>query len=296
VNRSRSRGAEADLLVSTSTEFDSETAFLQVVGWDGPSGVFRYYERRLGTWILAGTSFDALAEPSRGRGPFDSHVNSTLVMKELKLPWSHWHSQNAAIRPDVLAPDDPFRNDPIWNSRKGGESFEVEVVRPGGLPLDNVAHGPGHRSLRYGGPAARADAPGPRHHRGEPGERGGRKPPGRTHAAARASLTFFLDLDAFLGPLQLPFEPPVLRVSGPAYAAARTALELRCGDGAGFTQPGETFFAFLVPERALEDQVVVETLIQREVLSSRLVTCLLMVDFSNPVYSQRRASLLAYVP
>ena len=107
--------------------------------------------------------------------------------------------------------------------------------------------------------------------------------------------TFFLDLDAFTGPLGLPLVPEPLTVSGPAYAAARTQLELHLTDDAGFTRPGETFFAFLVPERALEDLVVLEELIMREVLSVRLATCLLMVDFSNPIWSQQRAALLSHV-
>ncbi|MGH8904086.1 MAG: hypothetical protein ACRDYA_21000 [Egibacteraceae bacterium] len=296
VARSRTTGAEPDLLVSTSTAFDSETAFLQVIGWDDRLGVFRYYERRLGTWILAGGSFDALAEPSRGRGPFDSHVNGSLVMKELEPPWSHWHSQSATIHPAVLAPDDPFRNDPIWNSRKGGEVFEINVARPGVFRwtqsrLDQVIDRSGAvarlpelmrqvlvtTTVNLVSAATQSDLVGQR-------------------PALELPTTFFVDLDAFLGPLELQFDPPILSVSGPAYAAARTALGLRLDDGAGFTRPGETFFAFLVPERALEDQAVVEALVQREVLSRRLATCLLMVDFPNPVYSRRRASLLAYVP
>ncbi|MGH8929515.1 MAG: hypothetical protein ACRDZO_02465, partial [Egibacteraceae bacterium] len=296
VTRSRSAGAEADLLVSTSTEFDSETAFLQVIGWDGPAGRFRYYERRLGTWIVAGDSFDALAAPSRGRGPFDSHVNGSLVMKELKLPWSHWHSQNATIRPDVLAPGDPFRDEEIWTSRRGGESFEVEVIRPG---LFRWTTSRMSQVIDRSGTVARLPelmrqvlvtttvnlvSTGTESHLVE------------QRPALALPTTFFLDLDAFLGPLGLLFDPPILRVGGPAYAAARSALGIRLDDGAGFTQEGETFFAFLVPERALEDQVVVEALVQRQVLSSRLATCLLMVDFPNPVYSRRRASLEVYVP
>jgi hypothetical protein len=29
---------------------------------------------------------------------FDSHVNGSLVMKELKAPWTHWHSSRAKIQ------------------------------------------------------------------------------------------------------------------------------------------------------------------------------------------------------
>lgn len=294
--RRRTIGAEPDLLVSTSTALDSSQAFLQVVSWDETAGAFRFYERRNGTWLLAGSSWDALVEPSRGRGPFDSHINGALVMKELKPPWSHWHSQSATISPDVLAASDPFRNDPIWVQRKQAEIFEVAVARPGifrwtQARLDRVIAADGTVSglpqllrqvvttttVNLVSTSTQSDL---------------------VARSARLELpaTFFLDLDAFAGPLGLPLTPEPLTVSGPAYAAARTQLELHLTDDAGFTRPGETFFAFLVPERALEDLVVLEELITREVLSVRLATCLLMVDFSNPIWSQRRAALLSHVP
>jgi hypothetical protein len=59
---------------------------------------------------------------------------------------------------------------------------------------------------------------------------------------------------------------------------------------------GDTNFAFLIPERAAEDQVVVRELVSREILSARLALCLLLVDFTNPVFSPRRAALLQHVP
>lgn len=294
--RRRTIGAEPDLLVSTSTALDSSQAFLQVVSWDETAGTFRFYERRNGTWLLAGSSWDALVEPSRGRGPFDSHVNGALVMKELKPPWSHWHSQSASISPDVLAPSDPFRNDPIWVQRKQAEIFEVAVARPGifrwtQARLDRVMAADGTVSglsqlLRQVLTTTTVNLV---------------STSTQSDLVARSDrlelpTTFFLDLDAFAGPLGLPLTPEPLTVSGPAYAAARAELELHLTDDAGFTRPGETFFAFLVPERALEDLVVLEELTTREVLSVRLATCLLMVDFANPIWSQRRAALLSHVP
>ncbi len=295
VSRRATLGAQPDLLMSTSTALDAPTAFLQVLGWDAAAGVFRYYERRDGTWIVAGTSWDALREPSRGRGPFDSHVNGALVMKELKLPWSHWHSQSASITPAVLAPDDPIRTEPIWTERTGAENFEVAVAQPGVFRwtrsrFDQVIGADGTvtalpellrqvlttttvnlvSSVAESTTVARLDR-------------------------LELPMTFFLDVDAFAGPLGMT-PPAAPTVAGPAYDAARTQLELHLDDGAGFRRPGETFFAFLVPERALEDQMVLDELITREVLSVRLATCLLLVDLANPVWSDRRAALLAHVP
>lgn len=67
-------------------------------------------------------------------------------------------------------------------------------------------------------------------------------------------------------------------------------------DEGGPAVAGDTDFAFVVPERAFEDIVVLEQLIASQVLSARLALCLLMVDFSNPVFSPDRANLLPLFP
>jgi hypothetical protein len=67
-------------------------------------------------WVWAGDSNLALAEPSRGQGCFDSHVNGSVVMKELKSPWNNWQSMKATIQ---LADQDPLRQDPLYGQLKG---------------------------------------------------------------------------------------------------------------------------------------------------------------------------------
>src|SRR5579863_259237 len=49
-------------------------------------------KKRYGDWIWAVSSWDALAPDTRSNGPFDSHVNCALNMKELNQPWVNWHS------------------------------------------------------------------------------------------------------------------------------------------------------------------------------------------------------------
>jgi hypothetical protein len=63
-----------------------------------------------------------------------------------------------------------------------------------------------------------------------------------------------------------------------------------------FSRPGDTHFAFFVPERALEEAALIRHLIGQGILSEHFVLSVLMVDFPNPVYSQKRARLLKYVP
>ena len=124
---------EFPLLISSSTiiESDINDAFLQVLGWDNTNEVFHYYERLEGTFFWAGMSHHALDEATRGKGPFDSHVNGSMVMKELRPPWVHWHAPQAGINEEALAPDDPLRVEPLFKNRVTAERLEIEVVRPG---------------------------------------------------------------------------------------------------------------------------------------------------------------------
>ena len=66
----------------------------------------------------------ALSPRSRGQGCFDSHVNGSVMMKELKRPWVHWQSMKATLR---LAPDDPLRHDPLYASASGAEKLELII-------------------------------------------------------------------------------------------------------------------------------------------------------------------------
>jgi hypothetical protein len=288
----RGRDTEIDVMVSTDASGDPDDRFLQVMGWDEKNGVFHYYERKNGIWVWAGNSTHALDPKSRGRGPFDSHVNGSLVMKELKAPWTHWHSVDASVPPEVFPPNDPARKDPLFTRRSGGEVFEARVVRPGvrrwtERRFQRTAAADGTvqqvRALMeqlfvtttvnlvssFG--ESRTVTPG--------GDLG-------------LPSTFFVDADG-LGDLGLP--TPFLSVRGKLYLDALKKFDVALVDG-GFRQPGDTHFAFLVPERAFEDLDVVKKCLEVRLLSDRFVGCALMVDFPNPVFSPRRARLLAHVP
>lgn len=54
-------------------------------------------------WLMAGNSRHALTEPTRGSGPFESHLNGHFLMKELKTPWVNWHSPLATVSTSVLS-------------------------------------------------------------------------------------------------------------------------------------------------------------------------------------------------
>ncbi len=120
----------------------------------------------------------------------------------------------------------------------------------------------------------------------------------------RLPSTFFFDADALdslaqaIAPQAQVVPPQRITIGAKLYKDAVRKLGIHVIDDAdpAHRVEGDTHFAFLVPERAFEDQAVLNALITNQVISARLAMCLLLVDFSNPVFSPERAQLLAYAP
>lgn len=288
------RGTDSAIDVLVSTDGGLQNGFLQVIGWDSQAGVFNYYEHREGAWVWAGNSTHAFDPQARGNGAFDSHINGSMVMKELKFPWNHWHSVAATIPPEAFAPDDQAKNDPLLAARSGAEILQERVVQPGVRRWTDSRFA---KTVAPDGKVAQV------------------KPileqildttsvnlastPLESKTVDKATAlnlppTFFVDVDALSGVLGL-LAPPALTVSGETYMGAIANFEVALVDGS-FRQPGDTHFAFLVPERAFEDLDVVRKCHEVGLLSDRFLGCALMVDFPNPVFSSRRASLMTHVP
>lgn len=289
----RGRNNQLELLVSCSTVFDSESLFLQVFSWDPNSEAFNFYERRNGAWCWAGSSWDALANDSRGNGPFDSHVNGAPVMKELKAPWMNWHSMAAAIPDEVLEPSDTLREDPLFRDKSGAEELET-FVRSG---IKRWTKSRFKRSLSD----ARLVHPSQFLRQvltsttvnliTSPDESRALRPGDQL----RLPRTFFLNTEALLNLLSLPITFPLPQTDVAHYFACLHKYEVQVRDEK-FSFPGDTHFAFVVPEPAFEDLVILEELLARGIISRRFAAALCLTDFPNPVFSDRRANLLPYVP
>ena len=286
-------GALPDLFVSTSRDIDSSTTFLQVVGWDPSAGAFQFYDRREKAWIWAGSSWDALEQDTRGRGPFDSHVNGALNMKELKLPWINWNSQAAQID-SALAPDDPLRKEPVWQAREGAELLEREIIRP------NIERWTDSRLKHRTNGSAIERFP----------ELLGQilitttinliaspdqSSTVRSGHPVRLPVTFFINTDALLNVLGLDPDISVPTVDGGIYDNCLQRFAVAVTDGTE-RFAGDTHFVFVVPEVAFEDIAILRRLLDQKIISRKLAAALLMVDFCNPVFSPRRAALIRYVP
>lgn len=287
----------AELMISVllppGTSPRRDDILIEVLAWDPQNRTFHYYQRQQGAWFWCGQSDMALEEPTRGHGPFDSHVNGYPLMKELKTPWVHWHGPGRGIAETAFAPDDPLVRDPLFTEKDHALNFEVQVMRPM-CERWNTA-----RFDKLVAADASAVTPVLRQvvettivnlistHKewsriGEDGD------------LDDISPTFFFDQDCFA---ELGVAPtvPALRLGRDRYAELVAKYDLRVR-GQGVDLAGDVPFCFTVPERAFEDVLVVRELVRRQLLSDRFAACLLMVDFPNPLFSTRRSSLLGLLP
>jgi hypothetical protein len=286
----------ADVLFSA---FHPDEGDVELMAWDRRSGGFNFYQT-VGpgsAWVFAGNSWHALSEPTQGKGPFESHLSGNVVMKELRFPWLHWHSFAANILPSVLPQDPPLVGHPWVTGDKpdGAEVCETSVAIPGIrrwtkarfdrlLADGGVIDDPRRIMAQVLGTPSVNLVTGPRESRSIG--------PGEPVVLPRA---FFVDIEGLGRILRLP-TPPTLSVPFEIYRQNLTAFRVRLEDGTGFVRPGDTHFPFAVPECAFEDLAVLEEALARGLLTRRLAACLLMTDFPNPVFSPRRAALLAHVP
>ena len=293
VVRGRAGDLGSDVLVSSRPPSRSADAFLQVAAWDDTQKHFNFYERIGVDWFWEGNSWMALDPVTRGRGPFDSHVNGGLVMKELAQPWMHWESTSQTLPLDSFPPDHPVVTDRYFAARQPAHLLEQNIIRPGverwsearlgrvlgaaqGLehPSHLIRHLLTPTSVNIVSSDDRSAGPTPE---------------------VVLPFEFFIDREMLLNILDVPTEIAPVRLTRADYAAAVAALGVHLRAGT-FRQDGETFFAWPVPVRAFEDNVIVRVLVQRGVLSRHLVLALAMNDFTNPLSSAARTGLMSIVP
>jgi len=300
VARGRTGEPGADLLISTAPPSDDPDTFLQVAAWDEVNEVFNYYERGKGgaTWFWEGGSWDALSAPTRGKGPFDSHVNGAPVMKELKEPWLHWHSVQQGISREHFPPQHPVQRaseKAFIDNAESAHILQTQIVEPAArkwtkarlkrLLVDGAGIADPAALMRQVLTATSVNIA------------SARQRSVSTEPSIRIPITMFADIDTFAGLLLPDLDIPLVNVTRELYEQAIADMQVSLRDTAqGFNQPGDAFFAWPVPERAFEDSTVVEELVHNQVLSEQYTTALLMIDFPNPIDSARRAALMRHVP
>lgn len=287
-----------DIFISTSAP---DAGFLEVMAWDLARQGFNYYQTRTpeDPWVFAGNSADALRSPSAGVGPFESHPSGHLVMKELRFPWVHWHSSAATVRADAVSPE--LVNHAWFTARDGAQDLEVGAVMPAirrwtrarlqmAIGADGTVADP-RQIMRSFVTTPTVNLISSRTQIG-PVLNGAVETFDVPHA-------FFIDSECLHEILGLPAPgPEQFTLASALYRDVLTArnVTIRQKGQALLAPPQDTHFAFVVPERAFEDIEMVRVAVEIGLVSRRLAACLLMVDFSNPVFSERRAALLERFP
>lgn len=295
----RAAGQNVQLMVSTTYPFDDEdNVFLQVIGWDETLGVFNFYDRRDAKWFWAGNSWHALNEPTRGKGPFDSHINGSVVMKELTVPWIHWHSQAQSIPWDSFGEDSPLKNDPLLQSRSEANFLESSVIEPliGKWTKRRVDVLLQNDSQMCGvvGLMRQVLTTTSYNLSSSPASYNSIKSDNVKEALIPTE--FFVDNKGLIDEVGIAPKTGVLKFVGRDYKQLLEKYEVSVSDyQQNYSQKGDVFFAFLTPVRAFEDNIVLRELIGRELISRKFAAALLMVDFYNPVNSDRRSALMRHV-
>lgn len=281
-----------DVMLST---FHPDSEDVELMAWDRKRGGFNYYRTAEGSdgWVFAGNSLAGVEPDTEFKGPFESHTSGNFLMKELKIPWLHWHSfsfPNTEAR--ILPPG--LREHPWFDKKLGAEDCEVQVAFPA------ITRWTQRRFELIVGAGGVVDRP-RRVMRQVLESQTVNLVSSETEAAAldrtdRILLpsTFFVDSDA-LSSFGLPL-PAGFTVDSAMYAKTLRKFNVRWTDGGAFSQRGDTHFCFFVPERAFEDQETVRLAVESGLLGQRVAASLLMVDFANPVFSPRRRALLEHAP
>ncbi len=283
----RTRGQNAIVMIAPSTR--GGAGLLEVMGWDADKQAFNYYERQgERTWIWKGDSTHAFTQ-GRGQGCFECHVNGAPIMKELRAPWTNWHTQDAAIQSEAILEDSPLKHDPLFFPSNLTKAEQLENHIKAWVTKTNQGHirrlldnridaRTALRSLFETTTANLVYSP-------EPSRGSG--------AIVPIPFSFFVNAQGFDDAARLKVSVPETfgncdpwcqpAVSRAAYEEALVTFEFALKGPIDFERkPGDTYFAFAVPEVAYEDNDRIKQLVRNGIISRRFAACGLAVDFPNP--------------
>ncbi|MDQ3729429.1 MAG: hypothetical protein M3355_07540 [Actinomycetota bacterium] len=274
------------------------TEFIEVLAWDETLGGFNYYTTDADApWVFAGNSADALSEDTSSLGPFEAHPSGNPIMKELRRPWVHWESIDESVSERGVPAE--VASHRWFEDKVGAEVLETQAMilaieRWNRVRLERAVEGDEVRGLKtlmrsfLGTPTVNLAS--------SLSESEDVIDAGEDFQIPAAFLANVHCLRDVIG-LPQPADSQ-LRISGPTYREilADNEVTLRQDGTALVDPPRDTHFVFLVPEPAFEDTDIVKKVVEAGLLSRQVAACLLMVDFPNPVFSERREALLEHIP
>lgn len=258
-------------------------------------------------WAWTGNTSNARKPQTMGQGCFACHHNGIPILREIERPWSNWQSERANI--SAINIPVAFATDSLFPQRIGAETLEPVIrgqiqtyyqnwlkqrIRKQGSTI-SISHV--DEMLRYltttttinfksSDVQSRGSDTGPKN-----ADITG-VPPNNTFLSDTLLQTT-LGLNYSTLSVTLPRNDYDAYLKEHDYKLVGTTKLSRTSDVI-FEYPGATYFAFYGPQIAAEDIYVTQRLLQSKVVTDKFVTALLMVDFKNPLFSDKRASLQKY--
>ena len=268
------------------------SSFLQVIAWDAAKNWFNFYEYNDQTrvWSWTGNSTYASQPETRGHGCFDCHHNGIVIMKELTTPWNNWHSSQTHIVdsnvPAAVAAEALFQHKAEalalervverYQQAFHDNRIDKQIVngQMNGVP-DLLRHIISQSTINL-------------------------VSSGRTSGGSEditVPLDFFIRqrLASIVMGGDLRINNTISRA---AYAASLTSHHYRLVQSdstSGYTMNGSTYFSFLVPAYSAEDDHIATYLVSTtQLVDAKFEAAVMLVDFQNPIFSNKREGLLQY--
>jgi len=315
--------------LSFSRESFPDRQSIEAWAWDEQHGVYNYYRLDVSqgtglTWKFQGssTSMTALDPARRAATCTRCHVNGAPVMKELLRPWNNWHSRDdtiAHLRSGGVN-SWPVATDPKIDGRlTGAELLEGKIIK--GVNRFNrrrveaaivAGSASGDGRIKNAASLLRSLFVTTEVNLISSLIRSGLHPfpnalPDPLPADAKPQRdvgipnSFFLNAgllgeQAFgsIPGLQLASSLQFMQAAQIRPAEYAAILASKRMTLAGRT--GTTNFAWFVPEASQIDNHMVQTLMDRGILTPQFVAAVLAIDLRTPVFSKVRAALLRFLP
>lgn len=306
------------------------TDSIEAWGWDNTQGRYNYYklDRQGGaptpTWKFRGSSVDADEKTPqlRERTCLVCHINGGPVMKELLFPWNNWHSARSPATYLQTSANQrwPIADSPLFRELKGAEDLETTFLLPSirqfnDRRIDALIRRdssgtpqtfPGQRQEIIDAPRLlRPLLETTEYNLISSAQFSGLHPIPQIGTGPAEPIkvpdSFFLNANllagggatnyAGLGVSEARTFGTLLQLSPDEY---RGAVE-RAGTKVG-ARPGDTNFAWFVPEASHIDNHLVDKLVQRGVITKEFTAAVLALDVENPVFSKKTPLLKSFIP
>ena len=303
--------------LSPATPKTKTLGLIEVISFDDQSKEYDYYfltpqqgasyDSSPYVWAWTGKTSLAQKPQTIGQGCFACHQNGIPLMREIELPWSNWQSQRANISAQFLPEEVASEN--LFLQRRGAEVFE-QVIRSN---FQNYySNWLRSRYRKEGNTINVSDVDEMLRHlttnttinfKSSDVQSNGQNtsplnsdiagiPPNDTFLAdTLLQTTLKLDYSALT--VKLPRKDYDEYLKNHDFKLVGTKGFLRDSEKA-YESPGSTYFAFYVPQLAAEDIYVTQKLLQSKILTDKFAASVLMVDYQNPLFSKKRASLQKY--